>query len=153
MPISLLSALDKLFERIIEVRLTSFVNQHHLLPHTQFGFRRKHSTVAQMARITDYVTNCFNLHKHSAMILLDIEKTYDTVWIFGLLYKLIIFKLPTYLLWILKAFLEVRTFTVHLSEAFSSPKATRTALPQGAVLSTTLFALYISDIPHHPTHN
>jgi hypothetical protein len=85
------------------------------------------------------------------MILLDIENDYDTVWIYGLLYKLIIFKLPTYLLWILKAFLEGRTFTVHLNEAFSSPKATPLGLPQGAVLSITLFALYVSDIP--PTHN
>jgi hypothetical protein len=84
------------------------------------------------------------------MILLDIEKAYNTVWIYGLLYKLIIFKLPTYLLFILKAFLEGRTFTVHLDEAFSSPKATPSGLPQRAVLSTTLFALYISNIPHPP---
>ena len=138
---SLLSTLGKLFERIIAVRLTSFVSQHHLLPHAQFGFRKKHSTVAQLTRITDYVTNGFNLHKHSGMILLDIEKAYDTVWIHGLLYKLIIFKLPTYLLFILKAFLEGRTYTFHLNEAFSYAKATPAGLPQGAVLSTTLFTL------------
>jgi len=74
---------------------------------------------------SDYVTNGFNLHKHSGMILLDIEKVYDTVWIYGLLYKLIIFRLPPYLLWILKEFLEGRTFTVHLNQAFSSPNATQ----------------------------
>jgi len=50
----------------------------------------------------------------------------------------------------LKAFLEDRTFTVHLNEASSSPKTTPAGLPQGAVLSTTLFALYISDIPLPP---
>jgi hypothetical protein len=154
-PISLLSTLGKLFERIRAVRLTSFANQHHLLSHAQFGFRKKHSTVAQLARITDYVTNGFNLHKHSGMILLDIEKAYDTVWIYDILYKLIIFKLPTYLLWILKVFLEGRTFTVHLNEAFSSPRATPLGLPQGAVLSTIHFALYIPDIPPPPppAHN
>jgi hypothetical protein len=73
-PISLLSTLGKLFEHIIAVPLTSFVSQHHFLPHAQFGFRKKHSTVAQLARITDYVTNGLNLHKHCCMILLDIEK-------------------------------------------------------------------------------
>jgi len=45
-PISLLSTLGKLFESIVAARLTSFVNRHHLLPHTQFGFRKKHSTVS-----------------------------------------------------------------------------------------------------------
>ena len=95
-PISLLSTLSKLFERVLTARLTSFVNQHHLLPNVQFGFRKKHSTVAQLARITDFITNGFNLHKHTVMILLDIEKAYDTVWIHGLLFKFITLKFPTH---------------------------------------------------------
>jgi len=66
----------------------SFVNRQHLLPHTQFGFRTKHSTVSQLARFTDYISNGYNLHKHSGMVLPDLEKAYDTVWIHGLLYKL-----------------------------------------------------------------
>jgi hypothetical protein len=84
-PISLFSTLGKLIERIIAVRLTSFVNQQHLLPHAQFGFHKKHSTITQLARIADYISNSYNLHKHSGMILLDLEKAYDTVWIYGLL--------------------------------------------------------------------
>ena len=148
-PISLLSKLAKLFERIIAVRLTSFLNQQQLLPHAQFGLRKKHSTVSQLARIADHVSNGYKLHKHSGMVLLDIEKAYDTVWIYGLLYKLIVFKLPTYLLFIFKAFLEGRSFSFHLNEALSYPKTTPAGLLQGAVLSTTLFALHISDMPHH----
>ena len=84
------------------------------------------------------------------MVLLDIEKAYDTVWIYDLLYKLITFKIPTYFLFIFKAFLEGRSFSVHLKEAISSSKPTPSGLPQRAVLSTTLFALYIPDMPHPP---
>ena len=108
-PISLLSTLGKLFERILAARRTSFVNQRHLLPHTQFGFCKKHSTVSQLARITDYISHGYNLHKHSGMVFLDLDKAYDTVWIHGLLYKLIVFQLPTYLLFILKEYLEGRS--------------------------------------------
>jgi hypothetical protein len=82
------------------------------------------------------------------MILLDLKRAYDTVWMYGLLYKLIIFKLPTYLLFLIKAFLEGRSFTVHLNKVLSSPKTTPSGLMQGAVLLTTLFALYVSDMPH-----
>ena len=59
-PISLFSTFGKLFERIIAGPLTSFVTQHNLLPHELFGFRKKHSTVSQLARISDHVTNGFN---------------------------------------------------------------------------------------------
>ena len=152
-PISLLSIVGKLFEWIIASRLTAYVNQQHLLPHEQFGFRKKHSTVSQLARISDYISNGYNLHKHTSMVSLDIEKAYDTVWIYRLLYKLISLKLPTYLIFTLKAFLEGRSFTVCLNDAFSTPKNTPSGLPQGAVLSTTLFAIYISDMPHASTPN
>jgi hypothetical protein len=64
--------------------------------------------------------------------------------------QLIRFQLPGYLLFTLKAFLEGRSFIVHLNGALSFPKSTPSGLPQGAVLSTTLFAHYISDLPHPP---
>jgi len=83
------------------------------------------------------------------MILLDIEKGYDTVWIHGLLFKLIIFKLSMYLLFIIKAFLEGRTFTVHLMKRSPTPKLLQQAYHKER-LSTTLITLYISDIPQAP---
>ena len=149
-PISLLSIVGKLFERIIASRLTAYVNHQHLLPHEQFGFRKKHSTVSQLARISDYISNGYNLHKQTGMVSIDIEKAYGTVWIYGFLYKLISLKLPTCLIIILRAFLEGRSFSVRLNDAFSTSKNTPSGLPQGAFLPRTLFAIYISDMPHPP---
>jgi hypothetical protein len=152
-PIRRLSTVSKLFERIIANRLVTYVSQQRLHPNELFGFRKKHSTVSQLARTSDYITNGYDLHKHNGMVSLDIEKAYDTVWINGLLYKLMSFKPPTYLIFILKAFLTDRSFTVRLTDAFSIPKPTPSGLPQGAVLSTTLFAIYFSDMPHPLTPN
>jgi len=120
-PISLLSSTSKLLERIIASRLTTFVNQNHLIPDTQFGFRKKHSTVFQLARIVDHITHGYNLRKHTGMALLDLEKAYDTVWITGLLYKLIDLKVPEYLLFVLLSYLEGRTSTVHINDTRSTP--------------------------------
>ena len=78
-PISLLSSINKLLESIIASRLTTFVNQNHLIPDTQFGFRKKHFTVSQLARIVDHISHGYNLRKHTGMALLDLEKAYDTV--------------------------------------------------------------------------
>ena len=91
-----------------------------------------------------------NLLKHTRMALLDLEKAYDTVWITGLLYKFTVLKVPEYLLFVLRSYLEGRTHTVHINDARSTPIRPPTRITQGAVLSTTLFTLYIADIPHPP---
>ena len=149
-PINLLSSISKLLERIIASRLTTFINQNHLIPDIQFGFRKQHSMISQLARILDHISHGYNLRKHTGMALLDLEKAYDTVWITGLLYKLIVLKIPKHLLCILRSYLEGRTYTVHINDACSTPIHPPAGLPQGAVLSTTLFTLYIADIPHPP---
>jgi hypothetical protein len=83
------------------------------------------------------------------MVLLDTEK----VWLNGLNFKLISLHLPDYLLFFLESYLEGRTSTVHLNESTSAPKHTPSGLPQGAVLSITLFSFYLSDMSHPPpTH-
>jgi hypothetical protein len=48
-PISLLSIVSKLFERIIANRLVTYVSQQRRLPNERFCFRKKHSTVSQLA--------------------------------------------------------------------------------------------------------
>lgn len=148
--ISLLPTLSKLFERVVARRLKKFVSSHQLLPHTQFGFRERHSTVHQLARITDFITHGFNLNKYTGMVSLDLEKAYDTVWINGLLYKLINYHLPLYLLYFPRSYLTNRSFQVTQNQVTSLPISPPAGLPQGAVLSTTLFSLYLADIPQLP---
>jgi hypothetical protein len=46
---------------------------------------KQHSTVSRLARITDFINHGFNLDKYTGMVLLDIEKTYNTVWLNSLL--------------------------------------------------------------------
>jgi hypothetical protein len=83
------------------------------------------------------------------VVLLDIETAYDTLWLNDLPFKLFSLHLPDYLLFFLKSYLEGRTYTV-LKDTVSKPKSTPSGLPQGAVLSTTLFPLYLSDMPCPP---
>ena len=79
--------------------------------------------------------------------ILYLEKAYDTVWITGLLYKLTVLKVPEYRLFVLRSYLEGRTYTVHINDARSKHISPPAGLPQGTVLSTTL---YIADIPYPP---
>jgi hypothetical protein len=89
-PISLLSRVSKLPERVVAHRLNSFIHQNHILPSKWFGFHKQCSTVSQLARITAFLIHGFNLR----MVSLDTEKAYNTVWLNGLLCKLISLQLP-----------------------------------------------------------
>lgn len=42
-----------------------------------------------LPRITDLITDRFNLNNYIGMVLLDIEKAFDTVWHEGLIFQLI----------------------------------------------------------------
>jgi hypothetical protein len=81
------------------------------------------------------------------MVTLDLEKAYDTIWINGLLYKLIQKEFAAYLITFLFSYLRDRTFSVVINGAQSTPRTQGAGLPQGAALSPILFTYYISDIP------
>ena len=137
-------------ERVVALRLAAHAKRFNLIPTEQFGFRKKHSTTAQLARISDYITHGYNLRKHTCMVLLDLEKAYDTIWTRGLLRKLIHFNFPAHLIVFLHSYLSGRTFNVIVDGVASTSRTQRAGLPQGAVLSPILFTFYISEIPRFP---
>ncbi|KAL4126953.1 hypothetical protein QTP88_011151 [Uroleucon formosanum] len=110
-PISLLPTFAKLFEKLILHRISLLVDQHNILPKSQFGFRRKHNTIHQIHRITDKISASFETKQYCPGVFLDISKAFDRVWHDGLLFKLKHF-LPSPYYLILKSYLENRSFSV-----------------------------------------
>lgn len=146
-PISLLTALSKLLERVISTRLSTVLDENNVIPPYQFGFRQKYSTTQQLLRLTEIINKGFEAKKHTAILFLDIQQAFDKVWIEGLLYKLSQINIPTYLLDTLKSFLQDRTFNVRINGESSISKSINAGIPQGSILGPTLFSIYISDMP------
>lgn len=145
-PISLLNNLGKLFERMIHERLTNFVNENDVLNAEQFGFRSQHSTSHQVLRVTNHIRRNRGARKSTGMVLFDIEKAFDSVWHDGLVYKLSRLGFPTYLSKMIQNFMADRTFTVHVGGARSTARRIPAGLPQGSVLSPTLYSIFVSDL-------
>lgn len=146
-PISLLNVLGKLFEIVIQKRLREHLDAHNILPPQQFGFRAQHSTCHQALRITNYIEIAKQNRKSTGAIFLDIEKAFDSVWHDGLVHKLITTETPTYLVKIIDSFLKKRTFAVSIPGATSSSHPIPAGVPQGSVLSPTLYNVFTADIP------
>ncbi|KAL1129485.1 hypothetical protein AAG570_012430 [Ranatra chinensis] len=93
-PISLLSSLAKVVDRIILNRLTDVGDKMRIIPDNQFGFRRNHATIHQLSRVVSHISGNMATRKTTAMVLLDSEKAFDTVWIEGLIQRLATYSFP-----------------------------------------------------------
>jgi hypothetical protein len=104
--ISLLSAIGKLFEKVILKIVQRHIEERGLLNACQFDFRARHSKELQCMRLTDHVTLNFNNNISPAVVLLVIEKSFDTTWHIGLLYKLSTLRFSICLIKLISPFLS-----------------------------------------------
>jgi hypothetical protein len=148
-PISLLSTTGKLFEKVILRIIQRHIEERGLHNACQFGFRACHSTTLQCMRLTDHVTPNFNNNLSTAAVFLDIEKAFDTTWHPGLLYKLSELEFPTNLIKLISSFLSHRKLRVSVEDEMSTAREMQAGVPQGSVLSPTLYNIYINDTPKH----
>lgn len=145
-PISLLSSISKILEKVLLKRIRDHIDINDIIPDEQFGFRPGHSTSHQLYRIVQHIKRQFSIRKSTGMVILDIEKAFDTTWHDGLLHKLLTFKFPITIIKVIQSFLTNRFYYVHLFDSKSSYYNIPAGLPQGSGLSPVLYNVYISDL-------
>jgi hypothetical protein len=87
-PISLLSCVGKIMERIVYNELYEYCSEHGLLTWRNSGFKRRDSTVNQLIYIIHRIYASMEDNNDVLMIFLDVAKAFDKVYHRGLLHKL-----------------------------------------------------------------
>ena len=148
-PISNLSFLSKLLERIIQTQLLRHLQSFPSISPFQSAFRKFHSTETALLRVqNDLLLSC-NKQKVSALVLLDLSAAFDTIDHSILLHRLAsTFGLSDSALSLLSSYLSNRTQHVSIGEASSGSIPLHTGVPQGSVLGPLLFSLYTSPISY-----
>jgi hypothetical protein len=149
-PISLLDTGGKLFEKILLTSILREVNERGLLRDEQFGFRPRHSTALQLARLVERDNRNFDERRLTGAVFLDVVKPLTLVWVKGLVYKLTILNFPSYLVKILSSY-HHRTFQTSNS-ATSTRRTMRAGVAQNELVSPVLFSLYVNDMPTPSRH-
>ena len=78
-PISLLSNLNKILEKIMYKRIYSFLEKHEILYSLQFGFRSKYSTTHALIHMTEAIRSALDSGYVTCGIFVDFAKVFDTV--------------------------------------------------------------------------
>ena len=118
-PISLLSAIMKLFKRVIEKRLRKHLEDNGFLSKHQSGFRKSKPTNDHLFHLSQTIMESFNWGEHVIAAFLDVEKAFNNIWHNGLRYKIYQLGLPTKLCRWLPNFLVGRVIQVKI-EGFLS---------------------------------
>ena len=151
-PISLLDTIGKLFDKILLFRILYEVSGRGLLRDEQLGFRPKHSTALQLARLVERVSRNFGQKRLTGAVFFDVAKAFDTVWVTGLLYKLTNLNFTSYLVKVISLYLNGRTFEASFQTATATSRRMRAGVAQGKIMSPVLFSLYVSDMPSPSRH-
>ena len=147
LPISNLSFLSKILEKIVAKRLNEHIEEQLLSNHVQSAYKRFHSTETALLKIhNDIICNMDN-GKVTALTLLYLSAAFDTIDHSTLLERLYgDFGISGTVFQWFKSYISNRQQRVHIDGSLSCPQDLRFGVPQGSVLGPFLFSLYTTSI-------
>ena len=146
-PISNLSFLSKLLERVVAKQLHSYLHRHTLYDKMQSAYRQGHSTETALLRVKNDLLLALDERKDVALIMLDLSAAFDTIDHTILLDRLqYSFGIKDTVLSWFASYITSRSQSVAINSHSSRPRLLEYGVPQGSVLGPVLFSLYMSPL-------
>ena len=158
-PVSNLSFISKILEKIVANRLQAHIKNNHLSNPLQSAYRKHHSTGSALLKVHNYIIISMDKGEVTALTLLDLSAAFDTIDHATLTDRLSNwYGIPGQAQIWFSAYLQNRHQSVKIEDTFSDKVTLFYGVPQGSVLGPVLFTSYTTplsaiissfDINHH----
>jgi hypothetical protein len=146
-PVSMMPNISKVFEKIVNYHIINISKNKNILPENQFGFRSKHSTAHAISKLVSDVCWFLNSKQYVGACLIDFESAFNSVWTKGLIFKLMKYDFPKYLIKLILSMISEKSFVTCIEDTHSDTVfEIQNGLQQGTVNSPILFSIFISDL-------
>ena len=148
-PIFILSCTSKIIERVVFNELYDYCMENNLLSEKNSGFKKNDGTINRLINLTNKIYQGLDDESEVAMIFLDLSKAYDRICPKHLLYKLRKIGVGGSLLKWFESYLSGRSQRVVYGGKTSEFLDIWGSVPQGSILSSLLFLIYLNDIENN----
>ena len=143
-PVSLLPAVSKIFERVLYKQIDKYIDSK--LSKYLCGFRAGHSTQTCLLVLNEKWRKAIDGKGFAGVLLTDLSKAFDC-----LNHNLLIAKLSAYgfdynSLKLIGSYLDNRYQRVRINSMYSNWNKIIFGVPQGSILGSLLFNIYINDL-------
>ena len=140
--------LGKILDRLINKRLHRYCEENNIFHLQQYGFRANRGTDIAIAKLYETIAVNQKYKNHCNIVCRDISKAFDKVWHEGLKCKIIqINNLQSIIKKILCSYFAWRSAQIRVNNIIGPKFDLENLVPQGEILSPTLFILYTRDLP------
>ena len=145
--ITLLEVPGKVLEKTVSDRFVKLLEDNNLFNENQYGFHKGLGTEFALAKTYELTALNHREQSQCALVRRDVSKAFDKVWHAGLKFKILDLQLTDITEKILCSFLDDRTAQIKMNNKLSEKFVLKIGVPQGSILSPTMYIFYTSDMP------